>query len=270
MKEGYNIMDQKQQIIEIIQKMTARTIATNPAGYRLCLIGGFRYRLLDHSARMSADIDYHFEADLSVKQSELISLFQRRLIPEIKRRLEHDGSASAATGPEADSPAVRIVNLAFWKAAANHGRIEIPVEITRIICFDKIIVRAAEGVVYPTPSDADLIESKVIAVFSRHFLQHRDLPDIYLFSDRLISGSPTRIMKKMDQIGIAKEDAQDRLSDLKINLKYHSAAVDRIIDSQFESGTAANIQAAGGGKMIVKEVINILTSQTADFLKENR
>lgn len=262
-------MDQNQQIIEMIQKMAAKTVATNPAGYRLCLIGGFRYRLLDLSARMSTDIDYHFEADPVTKQDELISLFQRKLIPEVKRRLDYDGSALAATGPEADSPAVRIINLAFWKINTPNSRIEIPVEITRLICLDKIIVRTAEGVVYPTPSDADLIENKLIGTFNRHILQHRDMLDIFLFSNQFIAESPARIMKKMNQIEINKKDVQYRFSDLKNNLSRHAKSIDRIITSQFEQATAANLQFAGGGKMILKEVINILEKQIAEFLKEN-
>lgn len=61
--KGY--MNQNKQVIETIQKMTARIVATSPVGYKLCLIGGFRYRLLDRSVRMSMDIDYHWEEDFA-------------------------------------------------------------------------------------------------------------------------------------------------------------------------------------------------------------
>ena len=57
---------------EAIQGLIVRTLATNPAGHRLCLIGGFRYRLLDGSARRSVDVDYHWEGDLVAKQREVI------------------------------------------------------------------------------------------------------------------------------------------------------------------------------------------------------
>lgn len=268
LRRGY--MDKNIQIIGKIQKMTARLVATNPVGYRLCLIGGFRYRLLDQSARMSTDIDYHWEEDLGNKQHELVIVFQRKLIPEVKRQLGYDGTALEATGIEAESPAVKIVNLAFWKPDVPYSRIEVPVEITRIICHDKMTARAAEGVVYPTASDADLIESKIISVFNRRVLQHRDLLDIFLFAGQLISESPERIMKKMDELGIGKKDIQSRLNDLEKSFGYHVKTIDQIIDSQFEPESAANLKAAGGGEMILKEIIKILSAQTTDFLKEQK
>jgi len=261
-------MDKNQQLIETIQKMITRLVATNPVGYRLCLIGGFRYRLLDQSARMSADIDYHWENDFGNKQKELAAVFQRKLIPEVKRQLGYDGTALEATGPEAESPAVKIVNLAFWKPDAPYSRIEVPVEITRIICHDKMTVRAAEGVIYPTASDADMIESKIISVFNRRVLQHRDLLDIFLFAGRLISESPERITKKMGELGIEKKDVQNRLNDFEKSFGYHVKTIDQVIDSQFEPESAANLKAAGGGEMILKEIIKILSAETADFLKE--
>ena len=51
-------------IVERIQALAAKTLATQPAGHQLHLIGGFRYRLLDASCRASVDIDYHWEGDL--------------------------------------------------------------------------------------------------------------------------------------------------------------------------------------------------------------
>jgi hypothetical protein len=53
-------------IIEQIQTLAARIIATHPAGYQLCLIGGFRYRLLDASGRASTDIDFLHQHALPV------------------------------------------------------------------------------------------------------------------------------------------------------------------------------------------------------------
>lgn len=261
-------MDKNQQPIETIQKMIARIVATNPVGYKLCLVGGFRYRLLDQSARMSTDIDYHWEKDFSNKQKELVAVFQRKLIPEVKRQLGYEGTVLEATGPEAESPAVKIVNLAFWKPDVPYSRIEVPVEITRIVCHDKMTVRAAEGVIYPTASDTDMIESKIISVFNRRVLQHRDLLDIFLFAGQLIYKSPGRIMKKLNQLEIEKKDVQDRLNDLEKSFAYHVKAIDQVIDSQFEPESAANLKVAGGGEMILKEIIKILFAQTADFLKE--
>lgn len=57
---------------ESIQRIAARVLATHPTGHRLCLIGGFRYRLLSASARASTDMDYHWEGDLEQKQTEIV------------------------------------------------------------------------------------------------------------------------------------------------------------------------------------------------------
>jgi len=45
------------QEVDRIQRLVAKAIAISPAGVNLLLIGGFRYRLLDHSHRFSVDID---------------------------------------------------------------------------------------------------------------------------------------------------------------------------------------------------------------------
>jgi hypothetical protein len=256
------------EIVETIQKMAARLVATSPAGYRLFLIGGFRYRLLDGSARMSNDIDYHWDADLAAKQQELISLFQRKLIAEVNRQFGYDGSALPATGPDADSPSVRIISLAFWQSSTPASRIEIPVEITRIFCSDKMTVRTADGVVYPTASDQDIIESKIISVFNRLFFQHRDLLDIFLFSNRLIAESPVRIKGKMIKQNINKKIIQDRMDDLENNSSYHIKSINHLLDSQVDAAAADNLKKAGGGEFILRETIKILRLQITEFLKQ--
>lgn len=73
--------------IERIQLLAARILATHPAGRGLCLVGGFRYRLLNASARASNDIDYHWAGDLPRKQMEIVELFRSKLLPEVKRHL---------------------------------------------------------------------------------------------------------------------------------------------------------------------------------------
>lgn len=70
----------------------------------MLLIGGFRYRLLDHSPRFSVDIDYHWGGDLEAKQRELLGLCRRVILGQVRRELGYEGSASARTGPDADSP----------------------------------------------------------------------------------------------------------------------------------------------------------------------
>ena len=186
-------MQRKVQETDRLQRVIARLVATNPAGVNLLLIGGFRYRLLDNSQRFSVDIDYHWEGNLDEKQRELLRLCRRVIVGEIRRELGYEGSVSLGTGPDADSPNARFVDLRFWKGDLT---IEIPLEVTRIVCLDPPTIRTAGGTVHPTPSDADLIESKIIAVLNRVFLQHRDLVDIFFYGDELRPDSAARIERK--------------------------------------------------------------------------
>ena len=71
--------------VEQIQRMVAALVATQPAGAGLCLVGGFRYRLLDRAVRLSVDIDYHWMGDLAAKQQALAELFRRRLLEQLFR-----------------------------------------------------------------------------------------------------------------------------------------------------------------------------------------
>src|SRR5450759_747355 len=153
-------------IAEEIQKLTARFLAINPAGHKLCLIGGFRYRLLNASCRTSRDIDYHWEGDLASKQADIIELLRKKLLPEVKTRFGYDGAIHPATGPEADSPAACVIDMAFYHLGMAGHRIEVPVEITRIQCSDPPVVRTVGGTVFLTASDVDMIESKVVALFN--------------------------------------------------------------------------------------------------------
>ena len=102
-------------IVERIQMLAARVLATQPAGHQLCLIGGYRYRLLDASSRTSIDIDYHWEGDLDAKQAEIVEVLRKRLLPEVKRQFDYDGDVRPAEGPAAESPIVRIVRMAFYE-----------------------------------------------------------------------------------------------------------------------------------------------------------
>lgn len=51
-------MNTELQEVDKLQRAVARLIAASPAGVSLLLIGGFRFRLLDNSHRLSVDIDY--------------------------------------------------------------------------------------------------------------------------------------------------------------------------------------------------------------------
>jgi hypothetical protein len=247
-----------EQSAESIQKIIARLVATSPAGHNLLLIGGFRYRLLDRSVRTSRDIDYHWAGNLAEKQGELLALFRKRLLPSVRRQVGYEGRADSATGPEAESPAVRTIDLSFWKPKTAYSRIEIPVDITRVAQSDQIEIRTVEGVIYPTVSDTDLIENKIIAVFKRCILQHRDLVDLFLFSGKLAPTSPERLARKFKTVGVAQAGALKIIADLQAHAAYHTRALQAILDSQFDRAAADNINSAGGAQLILEKTIEIL------------
>lgn len=244
--------------IEEIQHAVVRLLATSTSGHDLCLIGGFRYRFLDQSVRVSQDVDYHWAGDLGQKQAELITLFERRLIPDIKRRFGLDGDVRPAIGPDADSPSVRIVELAFWRLGTGYPRIEVPVEITRIVCLDPPIARTASGVVYRTVSDADLAESKVIALMNRHVIEHRDLCDLFLFPNHFAHDASDRLRRKFAILQIRQGVISARLADLRNNRTYHAKALGAVIGSQLDAAAAANISAAGGPAIVLDAVLSLL------------
>ncbi len=248
-------MNRELKEVDRLQRVVADAIARSPAGVNLLLIGGFRYRLLDSSQRLSVDIDYHWGGDLGAKQRELLSLCRRKILGQIRRELGYEGSVSARTGPDADSPNAKFIDLRFWNADAH---VEIPLELTQIICLDPPTIRTAGGTVHATPSDADLIESKVIAVLNRLFLQHRDLVDVFLYADKLQADSPERIKQKLARIQLPAESVIRRLKDLQDNQQYHAAAIQKVIDEQMETTVAQQINVGGGGKAVLDSVLDVL------------
>ena len=248
-------MQTKTQETDRLQRVVARLVAISPAGVNLLLIGGFRYRLLDNSQRFSVDIDYHWGGDLEAKQRELLALCRRVILGQVRRELGYEGSVSVRTGPDADSPNARFVDLRFWKSDVH---VEIPLEVTRILCLDPSIIRTASGTVHPTPSDADLIESKVIAVLNRIFLQHRDLVDIFLYGDKLRPDSPARLKQKLAKMELRPETVAQRLKDLQGNREYHAAAIQKVIDEQVESTVAQQMNSGGGGRAVLDSALNLI------------
>jgi hypothetical protein len=238
-----------------LQRLVANSIARSPAGVNLLLIGGFRYRLLDNSQRFSVDIDYHWGGDLEAKQRELLSLCRRVILGQVRRELGYEGSASVRTGPDADSPNAKSIDLRFWKADVH---VEIPLELTQIVCLDPPTIRTAGGTVHATPSDADLIESKIIALLNRLFLQHRDLVDVFLYADKLQADSPARVKQKLVQIQLPAQTVMRRLKDLQDNRQYHATAVQKVIDEQMETTVAKQMNAGGGGRTVFDSVLSVL------------
>lgn len=251
----------RSQTIERIQKLAAGLIAASPAGHRLCLIGGFRYRLLSHSCRTSLDIDYHWDGSLDGKQMEIVDLLRSKLLPEVKRRFGYEGTVYQATGPDADSAFVRTVMAAFCRTGEAPDRIELPVEITNIPCLDAPVVRTVSGTVYLTTSDADMIESKVIALFNRVFLEERDILDLFLFQDSFVADSANRLRTKFVILQFSPAAVSDRCVRLLTNRVVHVRAIDEIIDDQVDVAVAANLKAAGGGNMIFDAVVALLADK---------
>lgn len=246
-------------IAEQLQRQIAHLVATVPAGAGLCLIGGFRYRLLDRGVRRSVDIDYHWEGDLAAKQRDLIDLFERRLLPDVRRRLGLEGAVGAARGAASESTAVAIVELAFWRLGSGLGRIEIPVEITRIERVDPPTARTSDGVVYRTASNADMFESKVIAVVGRTFVEHRDLVDLHLFASHAAPDAAPRLSSKFARLGITAATVHRRLDDLERAGPHHAAAIDAVIRDQIDPASAALFMDAGGGRAVLTNVRDLLT-----------
>jgi len=246
------------ETIERIQRLAATVLATHAAGRGLRLVGGFRYRLLNESARVSNDIDYHWEGDLQKKQLEVVEVFRTKLLPEVKRQLGYDGDVRSATGPDAESPVARTVGLAFYRAAEPGSRIEIPVDIINVACLDKPTVRTVEGTVFLTVSDADMIESKVLACLARSFLQVRDILDIFLFQDALRPDSPRRLSHKLGKLALRPTEAVERLRKLVSNRAVHVQGIELLLDEQVQPAVADNLRAAGGAEMIWEAVMQLL------------
>lgn len=251
----------KNSITEEIQKLIARLIATSSSGHGLCLVGGFRYRLLDGSCRMSADVDYHWEGDLEAKQKELLVLLTKKLLPEVKSQFGYEGDARRELGPDGESPFVKTVAVALYRKDVRASRIEIPVDIMRVACMDPPVARTVAGTVYLTTSHADMIESKVIALFNRLWIEMRDMIDIFLFRDRLVSDSPDRIRKKLAVMAITRQSIGRRLEEMSTSRNSHVRAIDEIISSQIDESARANLEAGGGGSMLFDDVFGLLCEE---------
>jgi len=249
----------KQEIIERIQKMAVKLLATSPAGEGLCLIGGFRYRLLDQSCRRSVDLDYHWAGDLIQKQEQIIALFKSKLLPLIKSDVNYAGDVQAAGGPDADSETTKTINLVVYQNATSQSRVEIPIDITNIVCLDRPIVRTVAGTVYLSASDADMVESKVLALINRIYPAQRDIVDIFLFQDKLAVNSAERLREKMKKMELGEVTVRHSLEQMCANRQRHIRTIDEIIKEQMDRPAAEHITQAGGGLMVFDRVMTLLT-----------
>lgn len=252
---------EKAPISERIQTLVAKLLATHPVGHQMHLIGGFRYRLLDASCRASVDIDYHWEGDLDEKQAEIVEVLRKRFLPEIKRQFAYDGDIRAARGGDAESPVVRVVAIAFYRPAEAGSRIEIPLEITRIARLDPPVVRTIAGTVFLTVSDADMIESKILALLNRTFTQPRDILDIFLYQESQRPDTPERLSQKFDALSLSPAEVSKRFGRLRDARSVHVRELERILDAQVDPAVAANLRIAGGAAMIWDQAMRLLSDR---------
>jgi hypothetical protein len=116
-----------------------------------------------------------------------------------------------------------------------------------------------KGTVCLTVSDADMIESKVLALLSRIHVQARDIVDLFLFQDTFRPGSDQRLKTKRSQLKMDPAFVERALARLHKNRVLHVRAVDRVIEEQVDETVAANLKEAGGGGMVVDTVFSLVT-----------
>lgn len=243
-------------------RFIAGLIAKNKPGVGLRLIGGLRYRVLNGSQRLSTDIDYHCEGPLPEKQAEVAAFCRRVVLREVKRFFGYEGTASIRTGPDADSANAKFVDLRFWKPGFA---VDVPVEITDFPNLDPPTVRTVDGTIYSTASDADVIEGKILAVFNRPFLQHRDLMDVFLFQNQLLQDSDARLRQKFASLQVRPESIRRKLKDLQDHTDYHARAIQKVIDEQMETVAVDQVNAAGGGKLVLKSALEVIQKLCGDL-----
>jgi hypothetical protein len=189
---------------------------------------------------------------------EIIDLLRSKLLPQVERELGYDGDIQPGAEPEVESPAVRIVQMAFYRAQKPGSRIQIPLEITRVARHDKPIVKTIAGTVFLTVSDEDMIESKILACLNRPFFQVRDILDIFLFQDTLSHNTPVRLSKKLQELALPLEAAVEKLDRLEKSRTVHVRGIDRLLAEQVNPTVTANLLAAGGAAIVWDSVMHLL------------
>jgi hypothetical protein len=241
---------------EAIHRKIVRLVATHPAGRALYLVGGTRFRLLNHSVRLSNDVAFHWEGALAEKQGEIVALLQQRLLPEVHKDLHLDGTVARRAGPDAESSVVKIIDLRFYGTDPRGTtiRLDFPIDITRIPRTDPPKAYTAEGAIVLTVSDQDMVESKVVALFSRSYYQPRDVLDIYLFSHFFGQDSAARITEKLKSV-VSPEAVERRLAEIDRYKEGYCRELDEEIDKTVDQEAAQRLKAAGGAEMIFSQVL---------------
>lgn len=252
---------------EQIQRLAASLIARNPAGEGLVLVGGFGYRLLRGGARRSHDIDYHWDGDLDAKQRALLRLLKDRLAPLLRRQFQLDVTIERAAGSDADSPFVRTIVVVGTR---RDVRVNIPIDVTSIPCADPPDPRSVDGTLFLTASDADMVESKVMAVFSRPFVAHRDLLDLFFYEEHLRPDSTSRIADKMQRMKLDEEQCRRVWRYLVDARDHHVRSLDQMIGEYVDPSVAANLRTAGGGAVVYARCLALLRRLLPDLATGER
>lgn len=100
------------------------------------------------------------------------------------------------------------------------------------------------------------VESKVIALLGRTFVQDRDLLDLFLFRDALPPDAGVRLEQKLATMSVTRDAVKARLGLLRENAIVCARGVDHVIAEQVDGPAAGNLLRAGGGSMICEAVLD--------------
>jgi hypothetical protein len=250
--------------VETLQRLVAETIAKSHVGVGLCLIGGFRLRLLDNSARWSTDIDYHWDGDLAAKQAELVAALRKELVPRVRQITGWACTIEAQPESEADARLVRTVEVTMH---AEAGSIVIPVDVLNIPCADSPETRTLRGTVYLSVSDEDVIESKILSVMGPR-VAVRDLVDLALYESALRPDSRDRVLTKLEQLHPSPVSIEAGVARLRRDLERYVASATQIIKSQMDPASARQILDHDGVRDLVTRAIRIVEDHAAEYVKK--
>jgi hypothetical protein len=244
-------------LVEKAERIIVRMLATNPAGHNLYLIGSFRYRFLDGSIRFSSGVDFYWEDDLTEKQAELLSFFQRQIVPEVSHRLGYQGRLLQIDVRDEGLSPTRVIALMLSDSKGLQADIVIPITLTRVVCLDSPAIRTMEGVVYPTISDADMIETTVLSLFHRKTIDEQDLFDLFFFERMLVPHCAQRIVEKMVRTSLPASLVKERYLSIVAARETHLSAIQEIIDAQLDPLTLVPVKDINA-PMVFERVCDIL------------
>lgn len=249
--------------VEAVQRCILAVLARQRAGVGLVLAGGGRYRFVDGSARLSADIDYVWNGDLSLKRDEVVRALQRTLPPELKRRFRLDSSVYALDPPGVDSMRVKTLEVATWGNDPASRRIEVPVDIVSIPCVDPPTAETVEGVVCLVASDADMVECKVLSALERNPPAARDWVDLFLFGGQAHPDAPARFSRKCIDLQLQATQVAAAYARVLASRDIVCAGIAQVLREQVEGAVADNVEQAGGAELVWTRALEVVARVSA-------